>query len=393
MINALQAKPALMLLDGARWLNKPTYWLLAVVLLLLIIACVIGQALKRQPESHVDHALLRRFNLRVRAWWMIFAILIAGFLLGSTWTVVLFGVVSFWALREFITMTPTRRGDHRALFWVFFVLTPLQYVLVGIGRAFVEPQDPVTAWLANLLGLTGVDSYGLYSIMIPVYASLFIPARIAFSGDHKRFLERTAKIQAGLLICVYALSYAPALLQLELQTYKPPTTIAQIELGEDMTIPPESQEILAPVKTKKRLWVEGSLAGLLFYFILVVQLGDLFQYVWGKMLGRRAIAPEINASRTWEGFLGGTATTTLVGSLLWWVTPFRIWEAALMAMITAIMGFAGGMTLSAIKRDRGVRDTGTLVQGHAGLLDQIDSMCFSAPVFFHLTRFFFSSNV
>jgi phosphatidate cytidylyltransferase len=393
MLHAFHATPILILLDGVAWLNKPTYWLLAVVLLLLIIAFVIGQTLKRQPESHVDHALLRRFNLRVRAWWMMFVILIAGFLLGPTCTVILFGLVSFWSLREFITMTPTRRGDHRALFWVFFVLTPLQFVLVGIGRAFVEPQGPVTAWFASLLGLTGMDFYGLYAIMIPVYALLFIPARIAFSGDPKRFLERTAKIQAGLLICVYALSYAPALLQLDLQTYKPPPSTTQIEGSEDLTVPPGSSEMTAARKLGKRPWVEGSLAGLLFYFLLVVQLGDLFQYVWGRVLGRRPIAPEINASRTWEGFLGGTATTTLVGSLLWWVTPFRIWEAAFMSAVTAMMGFAGGITMSAIKRDRGVRDTGTLVQGHAGLLDRIDSMCFAAPIFFHITRFFFSSDV
>ena len=114
-------------------------------------------------------------------------------MLGYVATVVLFGLISFWALREFITMTPTRRGDHRTLFWTFFLFTPLQYVLVGAGR----------------------DYYGLYTIMIPVYASLFIPARIAISGDPKRFLERVAKIQAGLLICVYCLSHAPAILDLD----------------------------------------------------------------------------------------------------------------------------------------------------------------------------------
>ena len=124
-----------------------------------------------------------------------------------------------------------------------------------------------------------------------------------------------------------------------------------------------------------------------------MQFAELFQHAWGKLLGRRVIAPEINASRTWEGFFGGVATTAILGSLLWWVTPFRVWEAACMATVTSIMGFAGAMTLSAIKRDRGVRDTGTLVQGHAGVLDRIDSLCFAAPVFFHLTRFFFSNSV
>jgi phosphatidate cytidylyltransferase len=381
----------------AQWLNARTWWLLGVILGLILAAYGVGVMLRRQPENNINPALLRTFILRVRAWCLMYAILFVAFSLGYTMTIVLFGLVSFWALREFITMTPTRRADHRALFWVLIVFTPLQYLLVGIGRSFVAPAPG--SWMARFAdgcGLRGVDFYGLYSIMIPVYCSLFIPARIAISGDYKRFLERSAKIQAGLLVCVYSLSHAPALLQLELTTWKPEAATSRTDrtaqkgaAGEhvDAGGPAENQRLLP---SGKRRWHEGARAGLLFYFILIVQTGDVFQYVWGKAFGRRAIAPEISASRTWEGFLGGVATTTVLGAVLWWVTPFRIWEAALMSMITAIMGFAGGMSMSAIKRDRGVTDTGTLVQGHAGVLDRIDSICFSAPVFFHLTRFFFS---
>ena len=353
-------------ITSEQWFNKPTLWLLGVVLALLFIANVVGQFLKRQPASNINPAMLRTFNLRVRAWWTMCAILIAGLLLGYAATVVLFGVVSFWALREFITMTPTRRGDHRTLFWVFFFFTPFQYLLVGMGHAY----------------------YGLFSIMIPVYASLFIPARIALSGDYKRFLERSAKISAGLLICVYAFSHAPAILSLDLTTAATnPSTGEPPEL-QPTELATDEQVGSAATEVRRVPWREGSEAGLLFYFVLVVQLGDVFQYVWGKLLGRRVIAPEINASRTWEGVVGGVASTTVIGALLWWVTPFRIWEAALISMATAIMGVAGGLTMSAVKRDRGVRDTGTLVQGHAGVLDRIDSLCFAAPIFFHLTYYF-----
>ncbi len=381
-----------------RWLNTPTYWLVFVVIVVLIAASAIGQTLKRQPESIVSPALLRTFNQRVRAWWMMFAILAAGFLLGYTSTIVLFGFVSFWALREFITMTPTRRGDHRTLFWVFFVFTPMQYLLVGIGGSFVEPRSPAAIWWADTLGLRGTDLYGLYSIMIPVYASLYIPARIALSGDARRFLERSAKIQFSLLICVYSLSYAPALLHLNLSTSKPEASsisgvIAPNNDELPSVLPDDENGITTPSSdaNRRRPWNEGSRAGLLFYFVLIVQLSDIFQYAWGKLLGQRVIAPQINASRTWEGFVGGVLTTAVIGALLWWVTPFRIWEAACMSFVTAIMGSAGGMAMSAIKRDRGVTDTGTLVQGHAGVLDRIDSICFAAPVFFHLTRYFFSN--
>ena len=374
-------EPLLMFLAGRDWLNVRTRWLLGVVLATLAIANVVVLVLKRQPENSLNAAMLRTINLRVRAWWMMCAILVAGILLDYRGTVLLFGGVSFWALREFVTMTPTRRGDHRTLFWVFFLFTPLQYVLVGLGREF----------------------YGLYSIMIPVYASLFIPARIALSGDYKRFLERSAKISVGLLICVYALSYAPALLDLELYTTRPGGATSQESILNGPLVPAAQSEQAQSEQAesgqvqnagrKLRPWstaAEGSNAGLLFYFVLIVQLGDVFQYVWGKLLGRRVIAPEINASRTWEGFLGGLTSTTIVGALLWWATPFLMWEAALMAAITALTGFAGGLTMSAIKRDRGVTDTGTLVQGHAGVLDRIDSLCFAAPVFFHLTSHFFT---
>ncbi|MBC8357301.1 MAG: phosphatidate cytidylyltransferase [Planctomycetes bacterium] len=393
MIEGLHFEPLLGLLQGANWLDTATYWLVFVVIVVLIVASIIGQTLKRQPESVVSPALLRTFNQRVRAWWMMFAILAAGLLLGYTCTIVLFGFVSFWALREFITMTPTRRGDHRTLFWVFFVFTPLQYLLVGVGNSFVKLESASAIWWADTLNLEGIDLYGLYSIMIPVYASLYIPARIALSGDARRFLERSAKIQFSLLICVYSLSYAPALAHLDLLTSKQAvsnTSSTTDDAPPSQDTEEETTDAEAQTSTTRRKWKEGGRAGLLFYFILIVQLSDIFQYAWGKLLGQRVIAPQINASRTWEGFVGGVLTTAIVGALLWWVTPFRIWEAACMAFVTAVMGSAGGMTMSAIKRDRGVSDTGTLVQGHAGVLDRIDSICFAAPVFFHLTRYFFS---
>ena len=336
----------------AQLLNPPTIILLSVVLVILGIAFLAGQLLKRQPDTLIHPAVVRTFNSRVRAWWILCTIVAVAFVFGREATVAIFFLISFWALREFITLTPTRLGDHRALFWVFFVFTPLQYVLVGIG-----PH------LARQYGLEGPGPplHGLYSILIPVYAFLFVPARVAIAGDYKRFLERTAKIQAGLMVCVYALSYTPALLDLDLKTFH---------------------------NDRWQPW-GGSTAGLLFYFILIAQLGDVMQHVWGQWLGRRVIAPAINASRTWEGFFGGVATTTLLGTVLWWVTPFTLPQSACMSLVIAVMGFAGSMTMSAIKRDRGVKDFGTLVEGHAGVLDRIDSICFAAPVFFHLTRYFF----
>lgn len=376
-----------------RWLDQPTMVLVLSVLGLLVVAYAIGRFLQRQPDRSFNPAIVDVFNRRITAWLMMWSILALGILLGREVTVLLFGLVSFWALREFITMTPTRRGDHRALFWTFFLFTPLQYVFIMIGRSYVNIDEG--SWyggLVRFMGLEGFDFYGLYSIMIPVYASLFIPARIALSGDHKRFLERTAKIQAGLLICVYSLSYAPAMLDLDLWQQAEKVEERQPE-GE-----PQQRGTLTKgefIDSDGQRWVQwseqhGSNAGLLFYLVLLVQLGDIFQFAWDRVAGKHVIASSISSGKTWEGFLGCVLSTSLAGVVVWFtgVTPFTWYGSALMALVVATMGFAGSLTMSAIKRDRGVTDYGTLVQGHAGVLDRIDSMCFAAPVFFHLTRYF-----
>lgn len=308
-------------------MNAQNWGLLGVVVGLLVVATSVGQVVKRQPQLGLNSAAIATFNRRVRAWWIICSMLALAFFFPAWVTVTFFGLMSFWALREFITLTPTRLGDHRALFWVFFLFTPLHYVLVAVNR-----QD-------------------IYSVLIPVFAFLFIPARIAVAGDAKRFLERVAKIQSGLLICVYCLSFAPALLNMELP-------------GGD------------PYAARR----------LLFFFVTMALLSEAFQFIWSQLYGQHVIAPSINASRTWEGFIGGSASSALVGMFFWFVTPFELWQAALMSMLIAIMGFAGAMTMSAIKRDRGVRDYGTLVEGHGGVLDRIDAICFAAPVFYHVTR-------
>ena len=318
--------------------DQRTLGLVGGVLIVLVAATVLVQALRRRSDGGINAAILETFRLRVHAWWVLCSVLAAAFIIGKAATVVMFGLIAFWALREFITLTPTRPGDHRTLFWVFFLLTPLQFFLVGMdpgGRS---------AW------------YEAYSIVIPVYAFLFILARIAIAGDYKRFLERTAKIQAGLLICVYCLSHAPALLTLRL-----PPKDGLVDLGAN--------------------------ARLLFFFVLIVQLSDALQYAWSQIPSRHVIAPSISPTKTWEGLLGGAASVTLLGAVLWWATPFPWWMAAAMSAVSAVMGFAGGLTLSAIKRDRGVKDYGTLVEGHGGVLDRIDSICFAAPVFFHFTRY------
>ena len=258
------------------------------------------------------------------------AIFSAALFTGGLGSVILFALTSFFALREFLTLTPTRAADHRALFWAFFVVVPLQYVLVA------------QRW------------YGSFAIFIPVYVFLFIPIRCALGGDAQHFLERTAKIQWALMVCVYCVSHVPALLMLDIPGFS------------------------------------GANARLVLFLVLVAQLSDVLQYVWGKLFGRHKIAPVLSPSKTWEGFLGGILSASAVGAALWWATPFNPWQAAALSLVITIMGFFGGLVMSAIKRDRGVKDYGNLIEGHGGVMDRIDSICFAAPVFFHLVRYYFT---
>jgi phosphatidate cytidylyltransferase len=301
--------------------------LVADVLTLLVLASITGWILSRRITSGTGRATVENINARIRAWWVMALLFVVAVATGAAASILLFSLISFLALREFVTLAPTRPGDHRALFWCFFVVTPLQYYLIWI------------------------EWYGLFSILIPVYVSIFLAIRAALAGDTERFLERTAINQWGLMICVYFVSYVPALLMLRIPAY------------------------------------ENQNAKLMFFLVLVVELSDVFQYVWGKALGKRRIAPSISPNKTWEGLAGGIVCATAIGTAIWWATPFAPGEAALMALVLTIMGFAGGLIMSAIKRDRGVKDYGALIEGHGGVLDRIDSLCFAAPVFFHLTRF------
>jgi phosphatidate cytidylyltransferase len=307
--------------------------LLAGVLGVLLAASLIGFSLSRTVKSPEACAAVANLNARTRSWWVMVAVFAVTLALGKITTVVLFAVISFLALREFITLNATRPSDHAPLFWVFFIILPIQYFLVGI------------------------EWYGMFGIFIPVYAFIFIPVRKVLAGDATGFLETTAKIQWGLLVCVYFVSHIPMLLSLPLRDF------------------------------------EGQNAKLLFFLVIVVQASDVLQYVWGKTCGKHRIAPAISPGKTWEGFIGGVASATLLGALLWWATPFRPHQAALMALMLCLAGFAGGLVMSAIKRDLGAKDWGTAIAGHGGFMDRIDSLCFAAPLFFHLCGFYFGTGM
>ncbi len=304
---------------------------LAGILGVLVVASVIGFVLQRKLSPDGSNAVVENLNDRIRAWWVMVVLMGLALIGGKTGVTLLFGFCSFAALREFITLTDTRRADHWALAAAFFVVLPVQYYLIWI------------------------EWYGLYSIFIPVYAFLLMPIIAAARGDTEHFLVRIAEVQWALMICVFATSHVPALLSLDIAGY------------------------------------EGRNVLLIAFLVIVVQLSDVLQYVWGKLLGRTKIAPKLSPSKTVEGFVGGALSATAVGAGLSWMTPFTPLQAAFLALVIVLMGFFGGLVMSAIKRDRGVKDWGNLIAGHGGFIDRLDSVVFSAPIFFHLVRYGWSA--
>jgi phosphatidate cytidylyltransferase len=249
---------------------------------------------------------------------------------GPVGATLLFAVLSFLALREFITLVHTRRGDHRGLILAFFAVLPLQYLIVG--------------W----------RGFDLFTVFVPVYAFLAIPVAAALAGDPARFLERNAKIQWGLMVCVYGLSHAPALLLVAVDGHA------------------------------------GGGAFLVFFLVVVAAAAQIVQEAASRWLRRRPVARHIDRSFSWRAWAAGVLAAAVAGLLLTWSTPFDVVQAPALGALTGAAGTLGALVMQAIKRDAGVRNWGSqpAVTGAVGLLDRLAPLCFAAPVFFHSVRWY-----
>ena len=291
--------------------------------------------LRERPEGDPRALAMHDFNGVLQTSWVMATVFWVGWALGETVATVLFGCVAFFALREFITLSPTRQGDHRSLVLAFFIVLPVQFALV-ITRHF-----------------------DLVTVFIPVYVFLAIPVVSALANDPERFLERNAKLQWGIMVCVYGISHVPALLLLKFPNY------------------------------------QGKNAFLVFFLVLVVQSCMLVQYLVDNQLKSKPsmlVAPKISSTFNWTGWLIAVVVASLIGGLMSALTPFKPAQAVAMALIACVAGSLGHLVMKALKRDRGITNWGTegkSVTGASGLLDRVDALCFAAPVFFHSVRWYF----
>ena len=296
---------------------------LAVIFALLLVATVVnGLLVWRRPGKD-----WRELTLRIRTWWVII-LLFSLAILSPRWLALsFFALVSFMALKEFLTLAPSRQTDRMPLLWMF-VAIPINYWLIGIN------------W------------YGMFVVFIPVYAFLFLPVRMVIAGDTQGFLRFASQHHWSLMTTVFAFSHVAFLL----------------------VLPDDGKQT-------------GAL--LVLFLVGLTEFNDIAQYLWGKSIGRMKVMPKVSPNKTLAGLIGGVATTTLMAALLGPVmTPLNLPLSLLAGFIIGLSGFCGDVVMSAIKRDIGVKDSGTLLPGHGGILDRLDSLIFTAPVFFHFIRYF-----
>ena len=298
----------------------------------LALASIAAFTRSLRPQDVAELERHERLSRDLRAVWIGATVFWLSWLSGPLGATLLFSVLSLIALREFITLAHTRRSDHRSLILAFFIVLPAQYLLVGLR------------------------SFDLYTVFIPVYVFLAIPVLSAMAGDPERFLERNAKIQWGIMVCVFGLSHAPALLLLEFPKY------------------------------------QGRGAFLLFFLVMTTGSAQVVQELASRWLRRRPVARRIDRSFSIRAWLAGAAGAAVVGGGLFWITPVTWWQAMAWAFLVGACGSLGDFVMRALKRDAGVHYWGnqSSVTGAVGLLDRVAPLCFAAPVFFHSVRWYSS---
>lgn len=301
------------------WFVGGLFGLLAFSSLLLILV-----------KGRLEEKAYNELSLRIQSWWIMVTIFSSAMLLSRMISIAFFGLLSFLALKEYLSMIPTRQADRRVVLWLYLAI-PVQYFWVGI------------------------EWYGMFIIFIPVYLFLFLPLRMITIGDTRNFLHAAASLHWGAMMMVFSISHVAFLL----------------------TMP------------KTEIMHTGG-AGLVLFLVFLTQINDVAQYCWGKLLGRRKIVPTVSPNKTWEGFVGGVLTTSLLawpaGKML---AGMPLWALLFSGALISTAGFVGDVTISALKRDIGVKDSGDILPGHGGILDRLDSLTYSAPLFFHFVWFAF----
>ena len=295
----------------------------SIMSLLLVAAVILASVIAVVKKNKYPERDYDELILRTKSWWWMIGLVLAALYMGQKAATVFFAFVSFLALKEFYSIAQLRTVDRRLVFWAYLAI-PVQYYF-----AYIQ-------W------------YGMFIIFIPVYMFLFLPMRSTLIGETKGYIKANATIQWSLMLAVFTLSHIAYLINLD------------------------------------RFNEQSGFIGLVLFLLFITQSNDVSQYVFGKLFGKHKIIPKVSPNKTWEGFLGGLATTTLLATLLAPFLTILTWQQGFIAgLLIAAVGFVGDVVLSSVKRDLGIKDTGSMIPGHGGILDRMDSLMYTTPIFFH----------
>ena len=300
--------------------------------LIIVISLIIGLLVTASLILFLVKKISPKTNIselaaRTRSWWIMAGMFIGAVFISYNISYFFLAFLSFIAFRELYSVLGFREADRGALFWGILSI-PIQYYLAYL------------AW------------YGAFIIFIPVVMFLVLPLRLVLKGDTHGITKSMALLQWILMLSVFGISHLAYLLSL-----------------------PE----LPGFSSGGR--------GLLLFLVFLTEINDIMQFIWGKLLGRHKILPKVSPNKTWEGFLGGVISTTVIGYFLGFLTPLSAPNVILVSALLAIAGFSGDVVISAIKRDKGIKDMGNSIPGHGGVFDRIDPLSYTAPVFFHLVYY------
>ncbi|HJG33821.1 phosphatidate cytidylyltransferase [Jeotgalicoccus aerolatus] len=306
-------------------LTDEVLYVLIGIVAVLIISTFITKIMKQKNNT----SGLKEVEMRIRSWWVMFIIFTFALLIHSTISLIFMALLCFLALKEYFSLIPFNRSHRLVLFWAYMTI-PIQFLLIYLG------------W------------YGMFIVFIPVYMFLLIPIQAIIVGETKNFLRSIATVQWGVMLMVFGLSHLAFLLVL-----------------------PGQEESIAG-------------AGLVLFLVVLTQANDVAQFLWGKMLGKKKIVPKVSPNKTWAGFIGGVLTTTVLAVILApLITPFSLFSSIIAGLYIGLTGFIGDVNISALKRDLNIKDTSAIIPGHGGILDRVDSLTYTAPLFFHFTRYFY----
>ncbi|CEA03672.1 Phosphatidate cytidylyltransferase [Jeotgalicoccus saudimassiliensis] len=306
-------------------LTDEVLYVLIGIVAVLVISTIITKLMKQKNNSDG----LKEVEMRIRSWWVMFIIFTFALVIHSTISLIFMALLCFLALKEYFSLIPFNRAHRLVLFWAYLTI-PIQFLLIYLG------------W------------YGMFIVFIPVYMFLLIPIQAIIVGETKNFLRSIATVQWGVMLMVFGLSHLAFLLVL-----------------------PGRENSIAG-------------AGLVLFLVVLTQANDVAQFIWGKMLGKKKIIPKVSPNKTWAGFIGGVLTTTVLAVILApLITPFSLVASIIAGLYIGLTGFIGDVNISALKRDLNIKDTSAIIPGHGGILDRVDSLTYTAPLFFHFTRYFY----